>query len=611
MHYGPLFLSYDFIRLTVTMTKLTILSFRYSRKIVFLAIFTKFLNFQKVWAQLPANVDSISILPTQIIEDALRSQEQKEEELQKKIEPKIDVLTPDFKKEIPTQLPIETPCFEIKEILFIENAQPFLLWLPSQVKPFLKQCAGAEGINRIVEYLNASLMDEGFVTSKVSVFEQNLKYGKLFLKVHIGRVAEIKMIKKGDPLKQSDKNFGTWKNAFPVQADDVFNIRYLEQGIEQMRRLPSQKITTQIEPGASPNSSIIYIEREESGYFQRLRFGTSVDNAGNNIMGRTQTSSYLALDNPFGLNDIISASFMSNAENPTEYRNSQSFSMHYSIPYKYQTFSIGNSYSRYAQNVNLTTSSLLSKGNSNKTEAKWELTMLRTSSSKWGIYASISARQANSYLNEIEVLVQGTKTTNLEAGISYKKLIGKASLDATLGYRLGLGILGADNDYDPSKFNNVTLRPYIFSAKGGYNHLFSLGRHVFQFSSKGRFQYTAQKTTTTDQFSIGNRYSVRGFDGDKILIAESGYYIRNDLAVPIKSLPSWLTMMGYIGLDYGHVFGPSAGYLVGQDLAGVALGTQGKFYFLQFDLALSAPIYKASSFNTSYIAPYLSVSCVL
>lgn len=36
--------------------------------------------------------------------------------------------------------------------------------------------------------------------------------------------------------------------------------------------------------------------------------------------------------------------------------------------------------------------------------------------------------------------------------------------------------------------------------------------------------------TSPDMFSIGNRWTVRGFDGERTLTASHGWYIRNDIA---------------------------------------------------------------------------------
>ncbi len=40
---------------------------------------------------------------------------------------------------------------------------------------------------------------------------------------------------------------------------------------------------------------------------------------------------------------------------------------------------------------------------------------------------------------------------------------------------------------------------------------------------------------TQDRFSIGGRYTVRGFDGETTLIGERGWLLRNDLGLSLEA----------------------------------------------------------------------------
>lgn len=53
---------------------------------------------------------------------------------------------------------------------------------------------------------------------------------------------------------------------------------------------------------------------------------------------------------------------------------------------------------------------------------------------------------------------------------------------------------------------------------------------------------------------------MRGFDGEQTLSAENGIIIRNELSVAIPEL----RLEPYLGLDLGHVWGPSDEYLLGK-----------------------------------------------
>ncbi|MFP3740989.1 POTRA domain-containing protein, partial [Burkholderia sp. SIMBA_019] len=52
---------------------------------------------------------------------------------------------------------------------------------------------------------------------------------------------------------------GTLKSAFPTRDGNVLQLRDLEQGLEQMKRVPNQDAAMQIVPGASPGESDVVV----------------------------------------------------------------------------------------------------------------------------------------------------------------------------------------------------------------------------------------------------------------------------------------------------------------------------------------------------------------
>ncbi len=125
------------------------------------------------------------------------------------------------------------------------------------------------------------------------------------------------------------------------------------------------------------------------------------------------------------------------------------------------------------------------------------------------------------------------------------------------------------------------------------------GKLRANYSLTFRGQYTRQVLYGADQFSIGGRYTVRGFDGENILSAENGYLVRNELSIPLGAPHQEF----YTGLDYGQVFGPSSQYLLGHRLAGIVFGIRGKIQQrVGYDAFIGAPIYKPEGFKTGKTA---------
>lgn len=476
---------------------------------------------------------------------------------------------------------------------------------------YVGQCLGQQGIQLLLAHLNDELIAQGYSTSKIFVPAQNLQSGVLSLHLSIGRVSKIRMVQGSE----ENTYWGTYKNAFPVAMGDVLNVHALEQGVEQMKRLPSQNISTRIEPGDEPGSSVVLIERPVTTWRERVRGGLTVDNSGSALLGRTQISGYLQLDNPAGLNDLFTLSGSSNLIEPNPSHRSQSLSVNYSVPWGYSLLSLTYSHARFAQNVQGTTVTFLSSGESDTASARLQRTLWRSSAWKFGVYAQASFRQSSSFLNDVELVVQRQRTANLELGAIYKHLIGPATVEAELGYRRGKPWWHAQQDLTVTDPTGPTVRPHLWLFNASLNTPLNgadSGSPPLNYSAALRVQQTRDKTLSIDQIGIGSRYTVRGFDGNSVLLAESGATLRQELVHPLSKKPEgWLSgydISTYGALDVGHVWGASASGLAGTRLAGMAVGLRARRGALSLDVALGAPLHRPARFVTGVRNVYASLS---
>jgi hemolysin activation/secretion protein len=552
---------------------------------------------------LPALAQTSAQAPAQTIDEGLRRQNERARELQHSLQPGADLLQARPAAPVSATLPAEQPCFTISAVELQSADAVRFSWLTDAVLPFLHQCAGVAGLRQVAAALDAKLISLGYITSRVTLPQQNLSSGLLTIRLHVGRVAQLGMF-DASGQQPPDSGWGTWRNAFPVSAGDVLDAGDIEQGVEQMKRLPSQAVTAELSPGAAPDTSDIRILRQPAAFAQRLRGGLSMDNSGSRSLGVLQFAGHAVLDNPLGLNDIVSLSASSNAQHVAADHRSQSFSVDYSIPWGYNTFSVSASQSRYAQAVQGTTVQFLSSGASSNAELKWHRTLLRTSAAKAGVYAAASTRRARSYLDDVELLVQRRRTAALETGFTYKQLLGDASVEFELAYRQGMPWSDAQEDLPTAANGGLTLRPRITLFNGAFRQPFALAGQRVQYEASLRAQSTHDTTLSVDQIAIGNRYSVRGFDGDSVLLAESGYTLRNDFTMPLAPVAG-IDSVAYLGIDIGRVWGAAAAFLPGQKLAGAALGMRAQWRHVQLDAALATPLYKPDGFRTRRWNPYL------
>ena len=346
-------------------------------------------------AQTPPNKPPPS--PQQLAQEGLRRQEERSRDQQRALEPKADELVPEARAGVKPEFPQDSVCFVINELSLAGKDSANFAWLLDGAVPYLRRCVGVKGLSYIAGELDAKLRELGFATTRVGLAPQNLQAGRLVIHIEAGRVSDLRMVRADGVHKAPtapDEAWGTWRNAFPLSAGDIVNVRDLEQGVENMQRLPSQTVTTRLEPGELPGTSLVYIERKGGGFKDRLRGGVTIDNSGGSSLGRSQLSANIAFDNPAGLNDVITASLNTNAEQPAATHRSQSASFNYSVPWGYSLLTLGASTSRFAQYVQGTTVRFLSSGRSQSTEARLQHTAWRSAGAKLGVYGSVSTRRA-------------------------------------------------------------------------------------------------------------------------------------------------------------------------------------------------------------------------
>jgi hemolysin activation/secretion protein len=553
-----------------------------------------------------AQAQSVASDAARTIDEGLRRQAERERAQRMAAEPRADSLHAMGALSHPPELPDERPCFVITEIALLGPDATRFKWLTASVAPLLNRCIGVQGLARIAAYLDAQLVAQGFVTSRVSLGPQNLADGRLAFRLDAGRIERIEMVDADRSAHPADRRWGTWRNAFPTHDGALLDARDLEQGVEQMKRLPSQAVETTLAPGSQPDTTVVTIERHVGGWRDRVRGDATLDNSGTPALGRGQLAFSLSLDNPLGLNDELAFTGSTNAEHPASDHRSQSWGADYSIPLGYLTLGANASHSRFAQIVQLPTLPHLSSGESKGEQVNLGVVAWRTAATKTTAHLALSTRRSRSYLDDTELLTQRRKTTFWETGAGFNQVYGNgARLDVALAYRRGVSWLQAEDDLPPDPQDPLsvpTLRPRLWTLDAQVQQLLWGG---WRYSGTFRGQHTTDHTLSIDQIAIGGRGSVRGFDGDSVLIAESGWFWRNELQAPLSSVQG---ASAYAGLDLGRVWGPSDLLLPGRFLAGAALGVRVPVKALQVDLALAAPIVHPRTFQTPACTAYASVT---
>ena len=442
-------------------------------------------------------------------------------------------------------------------------------------------------ITNIRNAFQRKLLDKGFVTSQVYIPEQNLNAGTLQFMVMPGRVEDIRY--------STSSAHGPWRTAFPVRPGDILNIRDVEQGLEQMKRVSSQSVTMQLLPGTSVGTSIIELSIKQD---KPVHGSISFDNSGLESTGIYQGSFTSSFDQVFRANDTFTMSLSGDLSGSGSIKGTRAASLNYVIPHGKDTFSVSFSKSRYHQTIQSNPYDFTYSGKSTTMKAKWNHVWSRTQREKRAFDISISTRHNHRFINDMEIPVQALRTTSMEFGVSNRKYIGNATLYSRLGFQWGIGALGAQPEHKASvAMGGPTSRYHMWLVDVDYRKPFIMGHRPASFTSSfhGQWVQGGKRLYSVDTINIGNRYSIYGFDGEYTLMGDSGWYVRNEVSSVIPRLNTEV----YLGLDVGAVYGKSTESLVGKTIAGTALGVRGNYASgLLFDAFVSTPLYKPQGYHT-------------
>ena len=513
----------------------------------------------------------------------------------------------------------EAQCFPINQLVLTdyqaeENSSVSSLKLiqPSQFAWALKSvytgrdfalpaCIGSERINVLLRRIQNRLIDLGYVTTRVVVEPQDLRSGMLVLTVIPGKVGRIQL---QDQSAIPFATRGTLWFAMPLAQGDILNIRNIEQGLENLKRVPSADANMELVPTDVVGETDVVIAYKQSLPFH-LTLG--LDDSGSKATGRLQGSATFSWDNVLTLNDMFyisgTRSFKRDSDDSEGDYGSKNVSLYYSIPWKNYLLTLSGSKYSYHQKVAGAFESYTYSGESQQMKANLSRLLSRGSLYKTYVNAALWTKKSHNYINDTEIEVQRRRTAGWEVGLNHTQYIGNATLQLSTNYKRGTG--GNKSLPAPEEaFGEGTSRMQIFTAGVDFTYPFTIGNQPFRFNTSWNGQWNGTPLTQQDKFSIGGRYTVRGFDGELSLSGEKGWLWRNELGWDIANKGHEL----YLGIDRGKVHSSQEELQIGDSLMGGVIGLRGKLWGINYDYFVGVPIKKPEGFRTSHVTTGFNVS---
>jgi len=488
----------------------------------------------------------------------------------------------------------ETPCVPINELrLEGEDAQRFLWALRAADPghdPATGRCLGTTGINLVMARVQNAIIARGFVTTRVLAAPQDLTTGTFTLTLVPGRIRTIRF------AEGTSRKATAW-NAVPAARGDLLNLRDVEQALENFKRVPTVEADIQITPAeegdAQPGESDLVILWQQRS--PPVRVVASLDDAGSKASGKLQGGLTLSLDDLLGWNDLFYANFNHDVFNGRA-KGSRGHTVHYSVPYAYWTLGATLSGYKYRQTVAGFSQNYVYSGTSNNAELRLSRLMYRDASRKTALYTRAWLRKSRNFIDDTEIEVQRRRTGGWEVGATHREYLGQSTADVSLAYRRGTGAFRAMTAPEED-FGEGTSRMQVVTADLQLVTPFQAGTQRARYVGNWRAQWNRTPLVAQDRFSIGGRYSVRGFDGELTLQGERGWVWRNEIGLALGAGQEL-----YIGADYGHVSGPSTRWIVGKNLAGAVLGLRGGAKGFYWDLFVGTPLSRPKGFQADSLS---------
>ncbi len=524
----------------------------------------------------------------------------------------------------------ESPCIQIDRLAIEGDATAQFSWLLASADrgvdggsdPAIPRCLGVGGIAAVLSRLQQALVAKGYVTSRVLVGPQNLRTGTLSLTLVPGRVRAIRLAPGSSPR-------AGLASAFPLRPGDLLNLLDVEQGLENLRRLPSASAEIDIVPaeaapdtpgasgssghtgktGLSGNTRNTLFGPGDSDLmvnFQQVRLfrgNLTLDDSGIRSLGRLQGTLDLALDNPLRQNDIFQLSLQHGLDPRTDRHGLRGQSLQYSLPWGRALASLSASRHRFYQQVVGSSQTYVYSGETESAELALRHLLRRDAASKTFASLALWRRASRQFIEDTEIEVQRRRTAGWTLGADHRHFIGPATLDLTLSHRRGTG--AADALAAPEQaFGEGVSRPHITSAGAQLDWPLPHAGKGLRYSGLWRAQWSHDPLVPLDRFTVGGRYTVRGFDGESVLSGQQGWWLRNELAWGLGTRGHEV----FVGLDHGQVSGFGAESSPRNRLTGAVLGWRGFWSHLQVELFAARPVHQPMGFPAPEVIGGFSLS---
>ena len=440
----------------------------------------------------------------------------------------------------------DSRCFPVKDIEIKGADSLSSRERESVLKPYLGQCLGVSQLNQLLKNITNRYIDRGQVTSRAYLPQQDMSQGRLQVLVVEGT---LESLLGADGSKLSSRELAM---TFPGRAGSQLNLREIEQAIDQLNRLPSNRAQMELAPGSEVGGSAVWVKNNPQ---KPWRASLSRNNDGQKSTGEQQRGTGFEWDSPLGLADqlVLRGGHDAISDHQKTSRNAM---LHYNLPWGWWSLSYTYSQSDYRSVAQANGHDYKQTGDSANHLLRAERVIHRDTLSKTSLNAGLAHVRSNNYVEDARLQNSSHRLSEFQVGVNHGRRIASSFVNLDVGMQNGIGAFDAQGYHHP-KPNMPSARYRKYTATVSYLQPFKLRGESFSFTSLATGQRSEDVLFSPQRISLGGSASVRGYK-DQPLSGDSGGYWRNDLR---WSRPVTLDWLRPVFTDYGTSLGYDQGVI--------------------------------------------------
>ena len=404
--------------------------------------------------------------------------------------PTLDRSTTDMSPETVKQFDSKT-CYHIDAYQLISNKPKLADTLISRsMKEWIGQnkadCVNKDDLFELIKKSTNIVLNKGYVTSLVFYPEQNLNTHELTLNVQFGLIEKI----KSDQI--SDRQI---KFAFAKKMGDVLNLKDIEQGLANLKKITSIDAAIDLIPGNTEYQTIVQVNTNKTGSETRVLSQWSASHS--DLSRRLRGALTVQVDDLLALNDALSMGVSKSLYDSAD-DDSTGYNISWSIPYGYYGLNMGINNSDYESSIQGSQSTISSNGDQINLFLELSRLLWNDTSKNESLSMKLQQTKAKTYLNNEKVFVSSPDINKIGLSASgYHVLSGNVICQNDITYEVGRV------EYDHFDHLNFDKQKLSLGC--------DLRLKKAKMSVSTALQYANKPLVSQEQFSLTGEGGIAGF----------------------------------------------------------------------------------------------------